>query len=815
MPRRLFCLITICSLIFIACVGSVSADRWLPPPTQPELAQLPKLAAPLVIDGDLGEWTSAAATPVRATSYITVLNKPHTWNGNADSSMEFYSAWNTEGLCLAAVVADDDVYNDCEPKDMWQQDCVEIYVDGRTDKLMRPPYSPGAYQILVRPPVKDQPALAFVSERDGKIDGIKVAGKRSSSGYTIELLIPWAAFPLLTPGTGTAIGLQFALDEFDARDIGGMKNRPYMVTYSGALDLWQSPQNLTRWQLVDAVTTGSDTILGPLLTLDIPRVHINTEPMRIVSEVGAGLAPLTASARVQAANTDGKVVFDRTLKMSQMPAPWRSSRGARVDWRSMDLPDGYYTVTVTLADTKGITLGTKSRQTLLVGSLVGESIERLQKADISALAQKDPFRAAAYMGVGACLERFKRGIELKDARHIRESARELSARFEVVEKGTLPPGQWGLYDLLLLTANPDAQVVVEYPDTAQSCVGFYWGSIPLVNAYVHEYSSEAEAANVAASKKATAMVAYGRRTVSVNCPSKAVADMAAALIAANKPVKAEDVDKLRAQLVSDLAPKGVSATLPDDLHPYCGDVHMHSFFSDGKASPVGLSLQALYCFMDYHVVSDHNEIAGAVIAQGLFRKHGFTHPLIVGQEITTEWSHFNAYPVKTLINHEQSAYGMAKDAHAQGAVIQWNHPHALNYEWALSQHPKQLNGTSLDAWEHIPYDYAKWKKEGTLPTIVGSTDTHDGTFIWLERSLIFAPSPEEYDVAEAVRIGNVAALDADQPEFFYGHDDMTSLAWSTLSEGWSLKTAKAERLRRTLKSADIAGLVTESRPSKE
>ncbi len=48
---------------------------------------------------------------------------------------------------------------------------------------------------------------------------------------------------------------------------------------------------------------------------------------------------------------------------------------------------------------------------------------------------------------------------------------------------------------------------------------------------------------------------------------------------------------------------------------------MHSFYSDGSPSPVGITLEALYCFMDFSSLTDHNTIEGAILTQKLLKKY--------------------------------------------------------------------------------------------------------------------------------------------------------------------------------------------------
>ena len=137
--------------------------RWQIKQDTPE-GKLPKLAKPLVLDAKLDEWEGATSLLLRYASYIIGVTPGHEWRGPKDASAEMYCAWNDDGLCLAVIVADDTIHNERPPGLTWQQDSLEIFIDGRVgEKFMKPPYSKGAYQLFVRPPVGKLPAALHVN----------------------------------------------------------------------------------------------------------------------------------------------------------------------------------------------------------------------------------------------------------------------------------------------------------------------------------------------------------------------------------------------------------------------------------------------------------------------------------------------------------------------------------------------------------------------------------------------------------------------------------------------------------------------------
>jgi hypothetical protein len=184
----------------------------------------------------------------------------------------------------------------------------------------------------------------------------------------------------------------------------------------------------------------------------------------------------------------------------------------------------------------------------------------------------------------------------------------------------------------------------------------------------------------------------------------------------------------------------------------------------------------------------------------------------VGQEVTTRYAHFNAYPVRELVPWDTTAAAICQAAHAQGAAVQWNHPGFPGSDWDSAQQLHGLEGTALDAWEHLTPLLADWQAQGRVPVFVGSTDTHSGTFSWPERTVVRGVAAQGGDLAAAVRAGDVAMQSVEGDRLFYGREDLCSAAWAALASGDLLKAEKAERLRRALRGIDLVGLLEASQP---
>jgi len=303
----------------------------------------------------------------------------------------------------------------------------------------------------------------------------------------------------------------------------------------------------------------------------------------------------------------------------------------------------------------------------------------------------------------------------------------------------------------------------------------------------------------------------GNRIIMPNAVSREVAESVVRLITAGKPVTVADADALRQALLRSVPKPQLTPAPVKGMNLYSGDLHVHSGYSDGSSTPVGMALEAMYCGMDFVTLTDHNTVDGALVAGKLFQACGVDFPVVPGEEVTMSWAHMNAYPLRKLIPANLSPYATIRAAHMQGAVIQWNHP-GSNFDWAwyLAHGEQAMRGTGLDAWEHPMSQYGQWKAEGRLPPLVGSTDTHDATYGQSERTLILAPGPAADDVAEAVRREAILLVSVQDSRMFLGPDEMIARAVAALSDGQALREQRAARLKAALAKADIPSLLRKS-----
>ncbi len=76
-------------------------------------------------------------------------------------------------------------------------------------------------------------------------------------------------------------------------------------------------------------------------------------------------------------------------------------------------------------------------------------------------------------------------------------------------------------------------------------------------------------------------------------------------------------------------------TITKDAAPGRADIHMHSTYSDGLATPEQIVRFAERSALDLIAITDHDTLQGALIARELVAKGRFAFDVIVGTEVTT------------------------------------------------------------------------------------------------------------------------------------------------------------------------------------
>jgi len=154
-----------------------------------------RTAAPVTIDGNLEEWSTA--------EQYTAL--PHDGRSPNDNSLSFSIAHDDTNLYVVARVTDDVILRQKDPgSDFWQDDCVEFWIDAlnNTDFFNNMPHNPHCYQINIAPAANGKPTINTAYRNpdwNNKIfPHVEAVSALTSNGYIIE-----ARFPLNVLRGGT------------------------------------------------------------------------------------------------------------------------------------------------------------------------------------------------------------------------------------------------------------------------------------------------------------------------------------------------------------------------------------------------------------------------------------------------------------------------------------------------------------------------------------------------------------------------------------------------------------------------------------
>lgn len=152
----------------------------------------------LVIDGKLNEWQTHLFTNAQKivltkdTGFINV----GAFDDDKDFSAVVYAVYDSKNLYVGASVVDDATEKGFAGGNNWQNDCIEIWVDGANDGGTMTDFGgadPDNYQLNVD--VKGEP---FVYRNDAAaaiLKEIKSSATLEGTNYSIEVRIPFSAVP--------------------------------------------------------------------------------------------------------------------------------------------------------------------------------------------------------------------------------------------------------------------------------------------------------------------------------------------------------------------------------------------------------------------------------------------------------------------------------------------------------------------------------------------------------------------------------------------------------------------------------------------
>jgi len=135
---------------------------------------------------------------------------------------------------------------------------------------------------------------------------------------------------------------------------------------------------------------------------------------------------------------------------------------------------------------------------------------------------------------------------------------------------------------------------------------------------------------------------------------------------------------------------------PAERNWYRGDLHAHTIYSDGSATPAQLAVAAYEAGLDFYGITDHNRAQSPV---GLVPTGGEWPVSVPGVEVTTYAGHFNVWGTDTWYDFRdptpEGLQAAVDAARADGGLVSLNHPKPFGPEWA---YPEVTGFDSIEAW---------------------------------------------------------------------------------------------------------------------
>jgi hypothetical protein len=156
-----------------------------------------------------------------------------------------------------------------------------------------------------------------------------------------------------------------------------------------------------------------------------------------------------------------------------------------------------------------------------------------------------------------------------------------------------------------------------------------------------------------------------------------------------------------------------------------GDLHAHTFHSDGVLSVAELAAYAVERGLDFVAVTDHNTVSHHASLGPVSSRYGVT--LLPGQEVTTELGHAGVLGDTGWVDFREPASSWLSAAEAAGGLMSVNHPFAGPVSWV---HPMPKRPPLLEVWHWSWLDLSWttplswWQAWDPSAIPVGGSDWH-------------------------------------------------------------------------------------------
>ena len=203
-------------------------------PAQDVLIRNPDTAMP-VIDGVMDEvWLFSSEQTIGTNTAGTAPISPE------DCSGKWRALWNSDSLYVLVLVTDDTLNNDSEPgggDNKWNDDSVEIYIDGDNSKGTSASADPDAHQYTFRWNNEELETPSAIHHGDPSRVGVEYAVDTTDDGYLLEVKLPWMSIMSRAPTPNQLVGIDVWINDDDD---GGDRDSQ-ISWYSTDGNGWQDP----------------------------------------------------------------------------------------------------------------------------------------------------------------------------------------------------------------------------------------------------------------------------------------------------------------------------------------------------------------------------------------------------------------------------------------------------------------------------------------------------------------------------------------------------------------------------------------------
>jgi hypothetical protein len=147
-------------------------------------------------------------TPEKTLEYGAITKYPE------DLAPEFSASWDEDNLYFVVRVKDNEIIAEEEAKNLYKQDCVEIYIT--PDPLLHWGM-PTHFQLGFAPSGKDGHPVKYAWFQNKDLEEIKLRAETRKEGYILYITIPFAVLNI-QPGDNTAVNFSIAIHDYDRKD---------------------------------------------------------------------------------------------------------------------------------------------------------------------------------------------------------------------------------------------------------------------------------------------------------------------------------------------------------------------------------------------------------------------------------------------------------------------------------------------------------------------------------------------------------------------------------------------------------------------